>query len=590
MQDDAHGDGAVSPIDTIRTVRVQTSEPFDAIVVGSGISGGWAAKELCEKGLKTLVLERGPGVAHGTDYVTEHRPPWETPFRGRGDRRVAEARHFRQAKAGPFNENTAHWYVDDVDHPYETAADDDPQEFLWVRGYHLGGRSLMWGRQCYRLSEMDFTANEREGRGTPWPIGYADVEPWYAYVEKFAGISGEALGLQQVPDSVFLPPMPLTAVEQHVKRSIAEKMGGRVMTIGRAAVLTQAHQGRAGCHYCGPCDRGCTPGSYFSSLSSTLPAAQATGNLTVRPDAIVHSLVYDESSDRITGVRVIDRVTKEPVEYRARLVFLCASAIASAQILLNTTTPRFPDGLGNQSGTLGRGIMDHHFKCGATGDVPGFEDRYTYGNRPNGIYIPRYQNLPWEPASARDFARGYGFQGGSWRDGWGRGGNQPGIGVALKERLREPGQWKMVMSPFGEILANDDNRVELTDARDAWGLPVPRIVGGLGDNEFRMREGMKTDSAEMLEAAGAQNITVFDSPYRLGEGIHEMGTARMSRTPDEGVLNKWNQVHDVPNLFVTDGACMTSAGCQNPSLTYMALTARAVDHAVDSMKRGELRV
>ena len=581
---------ASSSIAKLQTVQVkQTSEVYDAIVIGSGISGGWAAKELTEKGLKTLVLERGRNVEHGTDYVTEHRAPWETPFRGRGDRRHAEERQFRQVKAGPYNENTAHWYVDDVDHPYETE-DETENEVLWVRGHHLGGRSIMWGRQCYRLSDMDFTANEREGRGTRWPVGYDDIAPWYSYVERFAGISGEALGLRQLPDSEFLPAMPLTAVETRVKESIARDFNGRPMTIGRTAILTQPHEGRGGCHYCGPCDRGCSAGAYFCSLSSTLPAAQATGNLTIRPDSIVHSLVYDEASDRVTGVRVIDRETKEEMEFSAKLVFLNASAFGSTQILMNTKTPRFPDGLGNQSGLLGKGIMDHHFKVGAYGEMPGFEDRTTYGNRPNGIYIPRFQNLPWEPSSNRDFVRGYGYQGGSGRAGWGRGAGQPGVGVALKEALREPGQWSFTMYPFGEVLAYDDNRIELTDETDAWGLPIPRIVGSIRDNERRMREGMKNDGAEMLEAAGAVNVGTFEDAYRLGEGIHEMGTARMSATPETGCVDAWNRVHEIPNLYVTDGSFMTSAGCQNPSLTYMAFTARAVDHAVEAVNRGDLRV
>ena len=583
-------DHAAGLIDKIRTVQVQaTAEPYDAIVIGSGMSGGWAAKELTEKGLKTLVLERGRNVEHGAGYITEHRAPWETPFRGRGDRRAAEERKFRQLKAGPFNENTAHWYVDDVDHPYETAEEDSAEEVLWVRGYHLGGRSIMWGRQTYRLSDMDFTANEREGRGTPWPIGYADIAPWYSYVEEFAGISGEPLGLRQLPDSEFLPPMGLTAPEKHIRETI-EREYGRAMTVGRVAILTQAHGGRAACHYCGPCDRGCTAGAYFCALSTTLPAAQATGNLTVRPHSIVHSLVYDEERDAVTGVRVIDAESKEEMVFNAKLVFLNASAFGSTQILMNTKTPRFPDGLGNQSGLLGKGIMDHHFKCGASGTMPGFEDRTTYGNRPNGIYIPRFQNLPWEPASERDFVRGYGYQGGSGRGGWGRGGSMPGVGAAFKASLREPGQWGFTMYPFGEMLAYDDNRIELTDELDQWGIPIPRIVASIRDNEYRMREGMKNDGAEMLEAAGATDIELFDQPYRVGEGIHEMGTARMSATPETGCVDEWNRVHEIPNLYVTDGAFMTSAGCQNPSLTYMAFTARAVDHAVKAVNAGELRV
>ena len=581
----------VNPIETLKTVQVkQTSEVYDAIVIGSGISGGWAAKELTEKGLKTLVLERGRPVEHGKDYVSEHTPPWEMEFRERGDRQRVEERQFRQTKGRVVNEGTGHWYVDDIDHPYLTGEEGTAEEFLWLRGYHLGGRSVMWGRQCYRFSDMDFTANEREGRGTPWPVGYDDIAPWYSYVERFAGISGQALGLRQVPDSEFLPPMALTAVETHVQDAIARDFDGRVMTVGRTATLTQPHNGRAGCHYCGPCDRGCSAGAYFCSLSATLPAAQATGNLTIRTDAIVHSLIYDETTDRVTGVRVIDRETKEALEFSARLVFLNASTLGSTQILMNTKTPRFPDGLGNQSGLLGRGLMDHHFRAGAGGQFEGFEDRYTYGRRPNGIYIPRFQNLPWDPGSTRDFTRGFGYQGGSGRADWGRGGGEPGIGASLKERLRTPGEWSVYLAAFGEILAYDDNRIELTDETDAWGLPVPRITGTIRDNEMAMREAMKADAAEMLEAAGAKNVNTFDSTYRLGEAIHEMGTARMSATPETGCVDAWNRVHEIPNLYVTDGSFMTSAGCQNPSLTYMAFTARAVDHAVNAVNRGDLRV
>ena len=585
-----HSHGASPFIAPVQTEQVRPGrEPYDAIVVGSGISGGWAAKELTEKGLKVLLLERGRAVEHGKDYVTEHRAPWQTPFRGRGDRQHAETRQHRQMKAGPYNENTAHWYVDDVDHPYETE-DNAEDEFLWVRGYHLGGRSVMWGRQTYRLSQMDFEANAREGRGTPWPVGYEDVERWYSYVERFVGISGQRLGLRQLPDSEFLPPMTLTAVEQQVQSALARDYEERVLTIGRTAILTEPHGGRAACHYCGPCDRGCTAGAYFCSLSSTLPAAQATGNLTVRTDSIVHSVVYDEASGLASGVRVIDRETKEEMEFSARLIFLNASAIGSACILMQSTSRSHPDGLGNNSGLLGKGIMDHHFMVGATGEFPDFADRYTIGNRPNGIYIPRYQNLPWAPDSNRDFVRGYGYQGGSSRPSWGRGAGMPGVGVALKEALREPGPWQFTMFPFGETLAYDDNRVELSDKLDTWGLPIPRIVGSIRDNEWRMREGMKNDGAEMLEAAGAVNVSAWEAPYHLGEGIHEMGTARMSATAETGCVDQHNRVHGVPNLYVTDGAFMTSAGCQNPSLTYMAFTARAVDHAVAAIANGDLKV
>ncbi len=565
---------------------IRPNEVYDAIVVGSGISGGWAAKELTEKGLRTLVLERGAPVTHGESYTTEHVPPWQAEFRGRGDRKRFEREYPMQSQAGPFGEYTAHWYVNDRVHPYTLGRDN----FLWIRGYHTGGRSLMWGRQSYRHAELDFTANAREGVEVDWPIRYADIAPWYDHAEDFAGISGAAEGLSYLPDGKFLPPMPLNVVEQHVRRGIEQNFPGRTMTIGRTAVLTVNHRGRAACHYCGPCDRGCSTGSYFSSLSSTLPAAEATGRMTLRPNSIVHSLVYDETADRVTGVRVIDRESKEEMVFNARLVFLCASALGSTQILLNTKTPRFPDGLANASGALGHYIMDHHFKVGAIGDVEGFEDRYYYGNRPNGIYVPRFRNLD---AATRhpDFLRGYGYQGGAWRDGWGRGANEPGFGADLKNSLREPGPWKMFLIAFGEVLPQYENYCELDPSVvDEWGIPALRIHASLGPNELAMRRDMETAGVEMLEAVGAKNVSGFADTYALGEGIHEMGTARMGRDPRTSVLNGFNQAHDVPNLFVTDGACMTSASCVNPSLTYMALTARAVNYAVDQMRRGDLRV
>ncbi len=565
---------------------ISSTEVFDAIVIGSGISGGWAAKELTEKGLRTLVLERGGPVTAGESYSTEHLPPWKAEFRGRGDRNHWAEEYPMQSQAGPFNEYTAHWYVNDRQNPYTLGRDN----FLWIRGHHVGGRSLMWGRQCYRHSDLDFTANAREGVEIDWPIRYADIAPWYDYAEEHAGISGEALGLSYLPDGKFLPPMQQNAVEKHVRAGIERSFPGRTMTIGRVAVLTQNHKGRAACHYCGPCDRGCTPGSYFSSISSTLPAAAATGRMVLRPNAIVHSLIYDEDANRVTGVRVIDRETHEAIEYRGRIVFLCASTLGSTQILLNTKTPRFPNGLANSSGTLGHYLMDHHFKVGASADFDGFEDRYYAGNRPNGIYVPRFRNLD---AATRhpDFLRGYGYQGGAWRDGWGRGAGAPGFGADLKNSLREPGQWKMSLTAFGEVLPQRDNFVELDpEVTDAWGIPAVRVHASLGPNEEAMRIDMATAAAEMLETVGGRNVHAYSNTYALGEGIHEMGTARMGHDPRTSVLNGWNQAHDVPNLFVTDGACMTSASCVNPSITYMALTARAADYAVNQMKRGDLRV
>lgn len=557
-------------------------EQYDAIVVGSGISGGWAAKECTEKGLNTLVLERGRHVEHGDDYITEHKASWDMPFNGKGDRQTFEDDYFIQSQAGPFNAYNKHFFVKDSENPYGY---DEENPFLWVRGYHLGGRSLTWGRQCYRWGDIDFNANAREGIAIDWPIRYADIAPWYDYVEQFCGISGEKLGLSYLPDGPFLPPMQLNCAEQHVRTQIEESFPGRTMTIGRTAILTQAHNGRAACHYCGPCSRGCTPASYFSSLGSTLPAAQRTGNLTIQADSIVHSVIYDEENGRATGVRVIDRNTKEEREVYGRLVFLCASAIGSTQILLNSKSRTFPDGLGNRSGALGRYVMDHHFKVGAVADIEGFDDTYYYGNRPNGIYIPRFRNLGTDNEDSVDFLRGYGYQGGASRESWGRGAEQVGFGQEFKHSLRQPGKWRMFLVAFGEILPYEDNYVELDPEKtDPWGIPLLRTSTSIRENERAMREDMKQQAAEMLEAAGGKNVQTFEDTYQVGEGIHEMGTARMGNDPETSVLNANNQVHGVPNVFVTDGACMTSAACQNPSITYMALTARAVDFAVNEMK------
>jgi choline dehydrogenase-like flavoprotein len=567
------------------TPQAGRQKVYDAIVVGSGITGGWAAKELTEKGLEVLLLERGRPVEHGADYVTEHQPPWEAEFRGRGDRRKLQQDQFYQSQAGPVNEYTSHFFVNDRESPYTFDTD---KPFLWIRGYQLGGRSIMWGRQSYRWSDLDFEANAREGIEIDWPIRYADLAPWYDYVERFAGISGRAEGMAQLPDGQFLPAMPFNAGELEVKQRIEAAYADRRMTIGRSAVLTQPHNGRGACHYCGPCDRGCSVGGYFCSLSSTLPAAMNTGKLTIRTHSIVHSLIYDENRDVVTGVRVIDAETHEDLEFHCRVLFLCASALASTQILMMSTSPRFPDGLGSSSGALGHYIMDHHFKLGAGGTVPGLEDRYYYGNRPNGIYLMRFRNVNARTRHP-DFVRGYGYQGGASREGWGRGIGQPGVGVELKRRLRTPGQWRMGLTGFAEMLPRYDNYMTLDPyVKDAWGIPVPRFHCTLGENELAMRRDIKTAAAEMLEAAGCTDVHEYEQPYRVGEGIHEMGSARMGRDPRTSVLNQWNQVHDVPNVFVTDGACMTSAACQNPSLTYMALTARASAYAVEQMSRGEL--
>jgi choline dehydrogenase-like flavoprotein len=561
-------------------------EVYDAIVVGSGISGGWAAKELCELGLKTLVLERGRPLEHGKDYITEHLPPWRFTFRGRGERSLFDEEYAIQKNCYACREDTKHLFINDKENPYIQL-----EPFIWIRGDRVGGRSLMWGRQCYRWSDLDFEANARDGFGVDWPIRYKDIAPWYDYVERFAGISGQAEGLPQLPDGQFLPPMPMNCVELHVKERIEKAFPGRKMTIGRAAVLTQPLNGRAACHYCGICERGCSAGAYFSSLSATLPAARATGNLTLRPNSIVHSVIYDEERDRAVGVRVIDRETKEMLEFYGRIIFLCASALATTQILLNSKSRRFPNGLGNSSGVLGHYLMDHHFVVGASGEIPGFEDKYYYGDRPNGIYIPRFRNLGDKASKRSDYLRGFGYQGGAYRAGWDRGVNMEGFGASLKRALRDPGPWIMGLGAWGEMLPRYENYVELDPERtDPWGMPLLRIHCTWSENELAMRKDMAQSAAEMLEAAGAKNIQVYDAIDYAHPGlcIHEMGTARMGRDPKTSVLNAYNQMHDVPNVFVTDGACMASSACQNPSITYMALTARAAHYAVEQLKKGNL--
>jgi choline dehydrogenase-like flavoprotein len=555
----------------------------DAIVVGSGITGGWAAKELTEGGLKTLLLERGRPVEHGRDYVGEHLAAWELPYRGWGDRQLYDRDYSVQSRCYAFGEDTRHFFVNDREHPYKH---DEDKPFAWIRGYHLGGRSIMWARHCYRWSDLDFEANARDGLGVDWPIRYRDIAPWYDHVETFAGVSGQAEGIPQLPDGKFLPPMEMNCVELAVRERIGSAFPGRIVTIGRNAVLTQPHRGRDACHYCGPCHRGCSTGSYFSSLSATLPAAQETGNLTVRTHSVVHSVIYDEEKDKAVGVRVIDAVTKEPLEFYGRLIFLCASTLGSTQILLNSSTLRFPNGLANSSGALGHYLMDHIFAAGASAEIPGFGDRYYYGYRPNSLYLARFRNVD---QAHPGFLRGYGFQGGARRAGWDRGVWSPGLGVELKRRLREPGRWIMRLGGFGECLPRYENYVDLDPEQvDAWGIPLLRVHCAWSDNEIAIREDIQESAAEMLEAAGGRNVETYDRDWPPGLCIHEMGTARMGRDPKTSVLNAWCQAHDVPNLFVTDGAAMASSACQNPSVTYMALTARACNYAVGEVKKGNL--
>ena len=559
----------------------QQTENYDAIVVGSGISGGWAAKELTERGLRVLMLERGKHIEHIKDYGNALKGPWEYPHRG-GRTRAMEEAYPVLRRDYPLNEKNVDWWASDRDSPYT-----EVRRFDWYRGYHVGGRSLLWGRQSYRLGDLDFEANARDGVAADWPIRYADLAPWYDHVERHAGIAGSREGLPQLPDGQFQPAMPLNCVEEMVAGRVASRFGGTRRVIpGRVANLTQNLPGRGACQYRNACWLGCPFGAYFSTQSSTLPPAMATGRLTLRPLSIVTDVVYDRDRKRARGVRVMDAVTRQTTEFTARVVFLCASALNSTWILMRSGTDVWPGGLGSSSGELGHNLMDHHFRCGANGDIDGHEDRYVFGRRPTGFYVPRFRNLNGE---RREYLRGFGYQGSASRQGWERAVAELGVGAAFKDAMAMPGPWRIGATAFGEMLPNHANRVFLDDARtDAWGLPVLAIDCGTGENERLMRRDMMNDMAEMLEAAGARDVRVFDNDYAPGMGIHEMGTARMGRDPKTSVLNARNQVWDCQNVFVTDGACMTSSACQNPSLTYMALTARAAAFAVDELTRGNL--
>lgn len=556
---------------------------FDAIVVGTGISGGWAAKELTEKGLKTLVLERGRDVRHVADYPTMSLDPWQLPNRGwltQEDLKLFPV----QSRTGWIGQANKHWWVNDLENPYT-----EIKPFDWIRGYHVGGRSIMWGKQTYRLSDLDFEANAKEGVGVDWPIRYKDLAPWYDYVESYIGVSGSIEGLTQVPDGKFLPPMELNCVEQEFREKLAKKMGRTVM-IGRVAHLTSAlphDKTRGVCQSRNMCDRGCPYGAYFSSNASTIPAAQRTGNMTLRPHSIVHSVIYDEKKGKAVGVRVLDAQTKEETEFYANIIFLNASTLGTTFILLNSVSNRFPNGMGNGSDQLGRNLMDHQYRVGAEADVDGFEDSYYAGRRPNGIYIPRFRNIGTDVR--KDYLRGFGYQGSASRDNWKHGVKEMMFGAELKQSLTQPGAWRIGITGFGECLPYQDNQVTLNnDKKDAFGLPTLSIDAEWKENEKAMRKDIKESAAEMLTAAGFKNVSAYDHANNIGLGIHEMGTARMGKDPKTSVLNKWNQLHEVPNVFVTDGAAMTSSACQNPSLTYMALTARAVDYAVTEIKKRNL--
>lgn len=561
--------------------KAKMQNTYDAIVVGSGISGGWAAKELTEKGLKVLMLERGRDYQHIKDYATANKDPWE--FEHRGKTTAEQKKKYPVIHRGwAASEAVMASWTNEEDCPYT-----EVKPFTWWRSYQLGGRSILWGRQSYRWSDLDFEANAKEGVGVDWPIRYKDIAPWYEYAEKFAGISGSMEGLAHLPDGHFLPPMDLNCVEKDVAARIkAQYKGNRHLFIGRVANLTAPIEGRTQCQFRNRCWEGCPFGGYFSTQSSTLPAAMKTGNLTVRPFSIVTKLIYDKNTQKAKGVEVLDAETNQTYEFYSKIVFLNASALNSAWVLFNTATDIWPGGLGSSSDQLGHNVMDHHYNLGASGQVEGYGDSYYSGRRANGFYIPRFANVGNDK---RDFLRGFGYQGGASRSGWSRDVAELSIGAQYKEALTEPGGWTIGATGFGEILPYHENKITLDkNKKDKWGLPVLSMDCELKENELKMRKAIVSELKDMLETAGVKNINTWDNGHAIGHGIHEMGTARMGKDPRTSVLNGNNQVWDAKNVFVTDGACMVSSACQNPSLTYMALTARAAGFAVDELKKGTL--
>jgi choline dehydrogenase-like flavoprotein len=570
------------PGDTLRiNNRASAQNTYDAIVIGSGISGGWAAKELSEKGLKTIMLERGRNFEHIKDYESAKKDPWQFEHRGRETQAEKKQRPVISRGWGAYEPIMDYW-ANEEDCPYT-----EIKPFNWWRAYQLGGRSILWGRQSYRWSDFDFEANSKDGWAIDWPIRYKDISPWYDYVEKFIGVSGSLERLPQLPDGHFLPPMDLTCVEKDVAERIKAKYKGqRHMIIGRCANLTAPIAGRTQCQFRNRCWEGCPFGGYFSTQSSTLPAALATGNLTVRPFSIVTKIIYDKDTKKARGVEVLDAETSKTVEFYAKIVFVNASALNSAWVLMNSATDIWPDGLGSSCNELGHNIMDHHYNLGASGTMEGYEDKYYFGRRANGVYVPRFANLFGDK---RDYLRGFGYQGGGSREGWSKNIAELNVGAALKEALTEPGEWSMGIGGFGELLPYHENKITLDKERkDKWGLPILAMDAEIKENEKKMRMDIVTEAIAMLEGAGVKNVKGHDYGHHVGDGIHEMGTARMGSDPKTSVLNAHNQVWDAKNVFVTDGAAMTSSACQNPSLTYMALTARAAGFAVEELKRGNI--
>ena len=559
---------------------------FDAIVIGTGISGGWAAKELCEKGLKTLVLERGRMIKHIEDYTTMNDDPWDYK---NGDVITQEIKRVqpKQSRTDYVNsESTKHFFVNDLEHPYK-----EEKPFNWIRGYHVGGRSLLWARHTYRLTDFDFNANLKEGIAIDWPIRYKDIAPWYDYVERYIGVSGKNENLPHFPNGIYLKPMELNCAEEVLQKKVNNSFDDRIVSNARIAHITEGTKpglGRVSCQYRNRCRRGCPYGAYFSSNSSTLPAAELTGNMTLKPNSLVHEIIYDKNLRKATGVRVIDSNTKEVFDYKAKVIFLCASTVGSTSILMQSISERFPNGMGNDSGELGHNLMDHHFQVGADAIIEGIEEKYYIGRKPAGFYIPRFRNVGGD-SNQKNYTRGYGYQGDASRGGVSKNALELGYGSDFKRSITKPGDWSIGMQAFGEILPYHDNKMYLDqDDKDSWGLPKVVFDAEIKENELNMRKDMMQQAIEMFEAAGAKEIVPYDKKYIFGNGIHEMGTARMGDNPKNSVLNKHNQIHAVKNVYVTDGSCMTSSGNANPSLTYMALTARAVKHAIQELNKKNL--
>jgi choline dehydrogenase-like flavoprotein len=564
-------------------IDAREQQTFDAIVIGSGMSGGWAAKELTEKGLKTLVLERGRDVRHLKDYPTTNMPPWQFEHRGQLPLEVQNENPI-VSKCYAFREDAAHFFVKDKEHPY---VQDKP--FDWIRGYQVGGKSLLWARQTQRWSDFDFQGPARDGFAVDWPIRYEDLAPWYSYVEKFVGISGNRDGLAELPDGEFLPPMEMTCVEDYFQKKIAGEYKDRRVIMGRCAHITESRdifnqQGRGTCQYRNLCQRGCPFGGYFSSNSSTIPWAMRTGNLTLRPDSVVHSIIYDDKTQRATGVRVIDAKTKASTEYFAKIIFVNASALNTNLILLNSKSSRFPNGLGNDNGLLGKFVAFHNYRARISGEYEGFENFVKYGNRPNGCYIPRFRNVYKQET---DFLRGYaaGFSAFHRIER-----SYDGVGEELKANLLKPtlGPWSVGSHMMGETIPKETNFVSLDSKTDDWGMPLLKVSVDYDDNDEKMVKDFIDQFTEMYTKAGFTNIQVNDSKQAPGLDIHEMGGVRMGKDPKTSLLNKWHQLHACKNVFVTDGACMTSTSTQNPSLTYMAFAARAVDYAVKQLNAQSL--